>query len=124
MSGPRVKKKRGEKEKRENSKKITGKNGKKNIKKRKEAREEKKDNSARVHVFLALVRFCSFVKKSTKTKGITDTDLAQEKAQDQSCWFFFPLVQENVCAFFLSLQSNLSACSLLYFWKVVNGGTV
>lgn len=56
VSGPRVKKKRGEKEKRENSKKITGKNGKKkNIKKRKEERAKRTNQQE------FMVAYCSVV---------------------------------------------------------------
>lgn len=110
VSGPRVKKKRGEKEKRENSKKITGKNRKKEYQKKKRSKS-KKDKSARVHVCL-LFCFFFFLKKSTKTKtkGITDTDLSQEKTQDQDfgCDFqLFPL-QKKMAAIVYGPTSSLS----------------
>lgn len=46
VSGPRVKKKRGEKEKRQNSKKITGKNDEK--KKRMSKKEKKKEQKGQI----------------------------------------------------------------------------
>lgn len=72
------------------------------MKKRKECqkkkrRKSKKDKSARVHGCLCFFLLCFFFsfKKSTKakTKGITDTDLSQEKTQDQrnlDFWTWFP----------------------------------
>lgn len=69
VSGPRVKKKRGEKEKRENSKKITGKNEKNQKKKR---RKSKKDKSARVHV--------SYLKRGQKqNKNVSQTQSYYKK---------------------------------------------
>lgn len=135
VSGPRVKKKRGEKEKRENSKKITGKNGKKNIKKRKEERAKRTNQQEFMAAYCALIFF--FFKKSTKakTKGITDTDLSQEKTQDQRKLFFglpsFPLLKKmaafSLCDPSFSLFSALSvawASFFFFFFALVHGGRV
>lgn len=80
MSGPRVQKKRGEKEKRENSKKITGKKRKKIRMSKKKRRKSKKDKSARVHGCFCSV--FSFLIKKQKQKE-SQTHLSQEKTQDQ-----------------------------------------
>lgn len=123
VSGPRVKKKRGEKEKRENSKKITGKNGwkkEKNVKKRKEERAKRTNQQEFMVAYVFFVVLFFSFKKSTKakTKGITDTDLSQEKTQDQRnldfwTWFpFSPPAEENGCHCFLR-----SPCSLFSLLK-------
>lgn len=57
VSGPRVKKKRGEKEKRENSKKITGKNGKKRISKKEKKKEQKGQISKSSWLLIVLLLF-------------------------------------------------------------------
>lgn len=79
VSGPRVQKKRGEKEKRENSKKITGKKRKKNknIKKRKEERAKRTNQQE----FMGALFSFFFIKKQ-KQKA-SQTQLSQEKTQDQ-----------------------------------------
>lgn len=94
VSGPRVKKKRGEKEKRENFKKDYWQKPikKKRISKKEKKQEWKKNKLVQEFMFSYCV-FLSFFKKSIKTKkGITDTDLWQEKTQDQRRnrlpWFF------------------------------------
>lgn len=78
MSGPRVQKKRGEKEKRENSKKITGKKRKKIRISKKEKKKEQKGQISKSSWVL-----CSgfFIKKQ-KQKA-SQTQLSQEKTQDQ-----------------------------------------
>lgn len=80
VSGPRVKKKRGEKEKRENSKKITGKNGKRRMSKKEKKQEQKRQTSK------SLVCF----KKSTKTEK-------QKASQTQIYHKKRHKIKENVC---------------------------
>lgn len=78
VSGPRVKKKRGEKEKRENSKKITGKNGKKkNIKKRKEARAKRTNQQEFMCAYCCF--FCSFKKSTKKKQKASQTQIYHKK---------------------------------------------
>lgn len=79
VSGPRVQKKRGEKEKRENSKKITGKKRKKIRISKKKRRKSKKDKSARVHGCFVLF----FFNQKAKTKGITDTVITRKDTRSK-----------------------------------------
>lgn len=124
VSGPRVKKKRGEKEKRENSKKITGKNGKKRISKKEKKKEQNQQEFMVAYCFVCVFSF----KKSTKakTKGITDTDLSQEKTQDQRKLFldvvsFSPPAEENGCHCLWSLSLSFKPCLVPepnFFWEL------
>lgn len=119
-----LRKKGGKKRKEKIQKRLLA----KTIKKRKECqkkkrRKSKKDKSARVHGCLGFFVLFFPVKKSTKakTKGITDTDLSQEKTQDQRnldfwMWFFFfspcrrkrlPLFARSPCSLSLSLKPLL-----------------
>lgn len=87
VSGPRVKKKRGEKEKRENSKKITGKNRKRKKKEyqKKKRSKSKKDKSARVHVGLF---FLFFIKRVQKQKA-SQTQIYHKKRHKMKENFVF-----------------------------------
>lgn len=106
-----LRKKGGKKRKEKIQKRLLAKTEKKEYQKKKR-RKSKKDKSARVHGCLL---FCFFsFKKSTKakTKGITDTDLSQEKTQDQRKLFldvisFSPPAEENGCHCLWSLFLSL-----------------
>lgn len=105
VSGPRVQKKRGEKEKRENSKKITGKKRKKIRMSKKKRRKSKKDKSARVHWCFCSV--FSFLIKKQKQKE-SQTHLSQEKTQDQRKLLLKCGFPKKGDFFFASLLSFLS----------------
>lgn len=118
-----LRKKGGKKRKEKIQKRLLAKTDEK--KKRMSKKEKKKEQKGQISksswllMFFFVVLFFSF-KKSTKakTKGITDTDLSQEKTQDQRnldfwTWFpFSPPAEENGCHCFLR-----SPCSLFSLLK-------
>lgn len=119
VSGPRVKKKRGEKEKRENSKKITGKNGKKRISK-KEKKKEQKGQISKSSWLLIVLFFFPLKRVQKQKQKASQTQIyhkKRHKIKENCFWTWFPslpLQRKRLPLFMvpLSLSPLNPVCSL------------
>lgn len=139
VSGPRVKKKRGEKEKRENSKKITGKNGKKRISKKEKKKEQKGQISKSSWLLIVLLLLFFPLKRVQKQKQkASQTQIYHKKRHKikENCFSdvisFSSPAEENGCHCLWSPRSlspslletpvcSLSLCFVV-FWELGGWG--